>query len=200
MSTIASGVATAAGSTPKFPVRLGCTCVSAGGHLARHRDHPVGDVVEVDELLGRVRQRLVHDRDRADPAYRLLQRGPRPPGSCSRRACSRSSAATVCRLFFTRWWISRIVASLVISSRSRRRSSVTSRISTSAPIRAAADDQRDRPQLDDRAARLHLGLARRPAARTTISDSSIGSSRSHSAAVTSPSSAPTRSAARPSRR
>src|SRR5262249_15509224 len=52
-----------------------------------------------------------------------------------RRACSRSSAATVCRLFFTRWWISRIVASLVISSRSRCRSSVTSRTSTRAPVR-----------------------------------------------------------------
>ena len=55
--------------------------------------------------------------------------------SGSRRACSRSSAATVCRLFFTRWWISRIVASLVSSSSSRRRSSDTSRSSSSAPTR-----------------------------------------------------------------
>jgi hypothetical protein len=51
-----------------------------------------------------------------------------------RRACRRSSAATVCRLFFTRWWISRIVASLLSSARSRRRTSVTSRTSTSAPL------------------------------------------------------------------
>ena len=50
-----------------------------------------------------------------------------------RRACRRSSAATVCRLFFTRWWISRIVASLDSSAWSRRRRSVTSRTSTSAP-------------------------------------------------------------------
>ena len=32
----------------------------------------------------------------------------------ARRAWRRSSAATVCRLFFTRWWISRIVASLLM--------------------------------------------------------------------------------------
>ena len=51
-------------------------------------------------------------------------------GDCSRRPCSRSSAAMVCRLFFTRWWISRMVASFDSSSRSRRRRSVTSRSST----------------------------------------------------------------------
>ncbi len=55
-------------------------------------------------------------------------------GESIRRAWSRSRAATVWRLFFTRWWISRIVASLVTSSRSRRRRSVTSRTSTSAPM------------------------------------------------------------------
>ena len=57
----------------------------------------------------------------------------RASGTATRRACSRSSAATVCRLFFTRWWISRIVASLLMICRSRRRSSVTSCISSSAP-------------------------------------------------------------------
>ena len=60
---------------------------------------------------------------------------PRAASSGTRRACSRSSAATVWRLFFTRWWISRIVASLVSSSCSRRRSSDTSRSSTIAPMR-----------------------------------------------------------------
>ncbi len=44
-------------------------------------------------------------------------------------------AATVCRLFFTRWWISRMVASLPISARSRRRRSVTSWRKTIAPVR-----------------------------------------------------------------
>ena len=75
----------------------------------------------------------MHDRDRPDPAHRLVQRGPGVRDSI-RRACSRSSAATVCRLFFTRWWISRIVVSLVTSSRSRRRRSVTSRTRISAPM------------------------------------------------------------------
>ena len=51
-----------------------------------------------------------------------------------RRAWRRSSDEIVCRLFFTRWWISRIVASLETSWRSRRRSSVTSRTSTMAPV------------------------------------------------------------------
>ena len=50
------------------------------------------------------------------------------------RAWSRSSADTDCRLFFTRWWISEIAASLVCSSFSRRRSSVTSRHSTMPPV------------------------------------------------------------------
>jgi hypothetical protein len=38
-------------------------------------------------------------------------------------ACSRSSDEIVCRLFFTRWWISRMVASFDSSSRSALRSS-----------------------------------------------------------------------------
>ncbi|CAM5651393.1 hypothetical protein STENM327S_03155 [Streptomyces tendae] len=59
----------------------------------------------------------------------------RPRSDSMRRACSRNRAATVWRLFFTRWWISRMVASLVINSRSRRRSSVTSLRSTSEPMR-----------------------------------------------------------------
>ncbi|SHV06141.1 Uncharacterised protein [Mycobacteroides abscessus subsp. abscessus] len=36
-------------------------------------------------------------------------------------------------MFFTRWWISRIVASLDNSARSRRLTSVTSRVSSNAP-------------------------------------------------------------------
>ena len=51
-----------------------------------------------------------------------------------RRAWSRSSDEMVCRLFFTRWWISRMVASLDTSWRSRRRNSVTSRTRTMAPV------------------------------------------------------------------
>ncbi len=51
-----------------------------------------------------------------------------------RRACRRSSAAIVCRLFFTRWWISWIIAVLILSSCSLRSSSVTSSIATIAPV------------------------------------------------------------------
>ena len=50
-----------------------------------------------------------------------------------RRAWSCRSDEIVCRLFFTRWWISRMVASLESRSRSRWRTSVTSRNSTTAP-------------------------------------------------------------------
>ena len=60
----------------------------------------------------------------------------RASSECERRAWIRSSDATVCRLFFTRWWISRIVASLVSNSCSWCRSSVTSRHSTMAPTRS----------------------------------------------------------------
>ena len=42
----------------------------------------------------------------------------------------------VCRLFLTRWWTSRMAASLDSSRRSRRRRSLTSRMSTSAPVTA----------------------------------------------------------------
>ena len=62
-------------------------------------------------------------------------RASRASPSGTRRPCIRSRAATDWRLFLTRWWISRIVASFVISSRSRRRSSPTSRSSTIAPKR-----------------------------------------------------------------
>jgi hypothetical protein len=55
-------------------------------------------------------------------------------GASIRRDWRRSSEEIVCRLFFTRWWISRMVASLDSSIRSRRRSSLMSRISTTAPV------------------------------------------------------------------
>ena len=52
-----------------------------GGLRARrrctHRGQPVGDLVEVDALVERLAQRLVHDRDRPDPANGLLERQPR---------------------------------------------------------------------------------------------------------------------------
>ena len=58
----------------------------------------------------------------------------RASSDCSRRAWSLSSDEMVCKLFFTRWWISRMVVSLDTNWRSRRRSSVTSRTRTMAPV------------------------------------------------------------------
>ena len=62
----------------------------------------------------------------------------------SRRPCRRSNDEMVCRLFFTRWWISRIVASLVSSRRSRLRTSVTSRSSSTPPVTVACPAAPDR--------------------------------------------------------
>ena len=65
------------------------------GHLARgdlrdHRQHPVGDLVELHPLVQVLGQRLVHDRDRTDPAYRLLERLPAP---CRSRSAGPGAAA-----------------------------------------------------------------------------------------------------------
>ena len=126
---------------------------------------PVGHLVEVDRLRrssgsasrGRPRSRR--------PGVRPPRARPDPPARPIRRACSRSSAATVCRLFFTRWWISRMVASLVTSSRSRRRSSVTSRSSTSPPTCSPAGRsgiaRRITRRARDRRARCRAAAARR---------------------------------------
>ena len=83
------------------------------------------------------RQDLVHEGDRARPAAPTPRSPPSPRVTSSRRPCSRSSDEIVCRLFFTRWWISRMVASFDSSSRSRRRSSEMSRSSTTAPVTVA---------------------------------------------------------------
>lgn len=61
---------------PKRPVRL-------LGDLARrdlgdHGEHPVGDLVELHALVQVLGERLVDDRDRADPAHGLLQGFPAP--------------------------------------------------------------------------------------------------------------------------
>ena len=88
----------------------------------------------------------------------------RPSGTSIRRACSRSRAATVWRLFFTRWWISRMVASLVTSSRSRRRRSVTSRSSTSPPVCSPVGLSGIERRISVAWCVAELGVARHPAA------------------------------------
>ena len=148
------------GAPRRSPSRRTRTRLPDRADLGDHPAEPVGDLVEVDVLL-----------DAPGSGSRARSRSSRPGGppprappwrrrASIRRACSRSSAATVCRLFFTRWWISRIVASLVTSSRSRRRRSVTSRSRTSAPsvlaLRAAAGSTRT---ISDHVVGADLGVA-----------------------------------------
>ena len=127
-----SGVAAAAGSSPNEPVRR----VRAAGPT-EVRSPSIGSTWSRTSSTSTTSSRLpasVSCTTAIDATRRTdSSSAARAAGSVIRRACSRSSAATVCRLFFTRWWISRIVASLVSSARSRRRTSVTSRTSTSAP-------------------------------------------------------------------
>ena len=78
MSTIASGVATSAVRVPKLPSRREVDARRRCELTSRdHHPQPVRDVVEVHELVEGLAERLVHDGDRPDAAYRLLQRLPR---------------------------------------------------------------------------------------------------------------------------
>ena len=196
---MATGVATAAGSSPNDPMIFGTTRTSA---------------VDTSPAIMATRSAMssksttssgawdsVSCTTAIDPTRRTASSSAaRASGARSRLDCRRSRAATVCRLFFTRWWISLMVASLVISSRSRRRSSVTSRTRTSAPVRLPPTISGiDRSWTTEPFPSTSASRGARPAA-TTISDSSSGSSEAHRPAVTTLSSAPIRSAARPSRR
>ena len=73
---MASAVAASDEMTPNEPSRRtrapGPSAVEPD--VGDHRPEPVGDLVEVDDLLHRLAQRLVDQRDRADPAHRLLER------------------------------------------------------------------------------------------------------------------------------
>ena len=137
VSTSDSGVATSAASTPKLPSRTTATALcgaATSAHIASTRSATASKATRSSSVSDSVScTSAMLDTRRTDSSSAL-----RDAGSVMRRACSRSSAATVCRLFFTRWWISRIVASLPMSCRSRRRSSVTSRTSTRAPRRCPA--------------------------------------------------------------
>ena len=91
------------------------------------------------------------------------RRASRPAPAPTRRACRLSSEEMVCRLFLTRWWTSRMAASLESSSRSSRRTSVTSRSRITAPVTDPWDSERDAVhQHDDVGAALDL-LDHRPA-------------------------------------
>ena len=111
-------------------------------------------------------------------------------GVSSRRPCSRSSDEIVCRLFFTRWWISRMVASFDSSSRSRRRSSEMSRSSTTAPVTAPWSSS-GMPRISTvmsmpRGSSSVTGSPRAKAVRTTDSSRPSSENRSPSALACTP--------------
>ena len=118
VSTITSGVATSASSTPKLPSRRSRTRVpapatspsepSSRSTIPSKSTRSSSDTASVSCTIA------IEATRRTDSSSAV-----RAAGDSTRRACSRSSAATVCRLFFTRWWISRMVASLLSSCRSR---------------------------------------------------------------------------------
>ena len=77
LSTTASGVATSPGSSPASPSTM--KRIRMLGRRRRVLDEPrqrPHDLVEAHDVAGVARQRLVHDRDRADPPLRLRERGP----------------------------------------------------------------------------------------------------------------------------
>ena len=205
VSTIASGVATSARQHAERARRARAAPVRRAERADVGRPSPASRSAissNVDVLVGRVRQRLVHERDRADPAHRLLERRRAASGTSIRRACSRSSAATVCRLFFTRWWISRIVASLV-----DQLALAAAQLGDVADEHQRADAhaaglQRDRPQqhAPPPAPRPRPSAARAQPLTTATAPRRPGRAPARRSAVTSPRSAPTRSPAGPSRR
>jgi len=133
VSTTASDVATSAGIMPNVPSNRVETLFSGVAMSAAiDRIRPIRS--SKSTVSSMVWERVswttaIVDTLRCASASALLV-----SGDPLRRAWSRSSAETVWRLFFTRWWISRIVASFVISSRSRSRSSETSRTRIRAPF------------------------------------------------------------------
>ena len=114
LSTITSDVAISAGNTPKVPSRriftvisVAATSVAAVATRSTIPSKSTASSLDIDSVSC---TSAIEATRRTDSC-----RASRASGASTRRACRRSSAATVCRLFFTRWWISRIVASLLSS-------------------------------------------------------------------------------------
>ncbi|VTR77981.1 hypothetical protein CHMI_02757 [Cellulomonas hominis] len=198
VSTRARAVASSADTGPNVP----CTTVRTdppadATSAARRSDRPTSS--SNTTVSSRVWDSVSCTRAIVATRRMASSRAARASGTFIRRACSRSSAATVCRLFFTRWWISRIVASLVMSSRSRRRSSDTSRQSRTAPMRSwssvSGTARRDRATP---CASMSVRHGARPM-RTSGIDSSTVDFCSTRSATTSTSDRPTRSSIAPSR-
>ena len=149
--TMISAVARSASSTPRSPtrlIRIGVSTVATSFMIGRIRSTTSSRLTSSSTDIDSASCTSAIDDTRRTDSINAS----RPSALLVRRACSRSSAATVCRLFFTRWWISRMVASLDSSARSRRLTSVTSRISTAAPTalpcttKAACAAARPRPR------------------------------------------------------
>ena len=108
--TMASGVATVAGSSPASPSRANQWTRLSDGRRPSSTMRSSGRRMSTrDDLAG-----LPGGcRARGDGLDALRTRPPRrASGLDRRRLCSRRSEEIVWRLFFTRWWISRMVASL----------------------------------------------------------------------------------------
>ena len=189
MRTIASGVATTDGSIPNWPVIFGVTRTS--GEDTSPAIIATRSAMPSKSTISSGAWDSVSCTIAIDPTRRTASSSAaRASGACSRLACSRSSAATVCRLFFTRWWISLIVASLVSSSRSLRRNSVTSLTRTSAPVRwPPTTSGMERSCTTVPLTSISVSRGTRPLA-TGISPSSTGLPDAVSCAVAEPSSAP----------
>ena len=208
VSTITSGVATSAGSTPKLPV-------AAQPHPASPA--PATSPASAQRPGRRSRRSRPPRPSRHATASRAPARSsatrrtdsssarPAPRATPTRRACSRSSAATVCRLFFTRWWISRMVASLLdqlpvpaahlgdVAAPAPARRSARRPAAAGAPAGCTVAPRASTSVRAGASPRSAVDTARRPG-RSPSSGSSA------SRPVTSARSSPTRSPARPSRR
>ena len=89
------------------------SCVNS--QFASEHHDPIGDFVEISVSPSCCES--VSWTTAIAPTRRTASaRAACPAGSSMRLACSRRRAATVCGLFFTRWWISRIVESFVSSA------------------------------------------------------------------------------------
>ena len=131
--TTAKGVATSAGTSPSSP---------RTSKVSWRDDTTESSAILMSEVTisskgtwspgsrDRISCTMAMERTRRSASKRAT----RPPPGGSRRACRRSRAEIVCRLFLTRWCTSRMAASLDRRSRSRRRTSVTSRMRTRQPV------------------------------------------------------------------
>ena len=149
---------------PEFAGKAGLDPGLGRGDLRGHHRHPAGDVIEVNDLVRGVRECLVDDGDRAHPAHRLLEGRPRLRCLEPARLQPQQRGHGL-----------QVVLDPVMDLPDR--GVLGDQFPLPVPQlghvpeqdqRAgsrAANHERDRTQLNDRAVALHLGLHVRPAAR-----------------------------------